>query len=211
MVSSALERNKVFISYSHKDAKYLINGLLPHLQYLEENKRIDLWVDTKLKPGENWQNEVENALASAKVAILLISIDFLNSPFIRKNELPPLLFAAEAEGGTILPVILRPCGELPKSLSRFQAINSPSRTVSRMKGYEREELWVKVAKATADAMSSETSMEKKIHKEALLNEGKDDNRERVNEVLQKMKQGIGLNPASILSKQSKVGEEGEYG
>src|SRR2546428_13547009 len=99
MVSSALERNKVFISYSHKDAKYL-DGLLPHLQYLEKNKRIDLWVDTKLKPGENWQSEVENALASVKVAILLISIDFLNSPFIAKNELPPLLFAAEADGVT---------------------------------------------------------------------------------------------------------------
>ena len=209
MVSSALERNKVFISYSHKDAKYL-DGLLPHLQYLEKNKRIDLWVDTKLKPGENWQNEIENALASAKVAILLISIDFLNSPFIEKNELLPLLSAAEAEGVTILPVILRPSGELPKGLSHFQAINSPSRTLSRMKGYEREELWVKVANATADAMSSYTSMEKKVHKEALLNEETDDYDEELEEALQEFRQRPSLDPTLVLSKQGKVGEEEEY-
>lgn len=81
---------------------------------------------------------------------MLISIDFLNSQFIADNELPPLLAAAESEGVKILPVILRPC-ILPESLSQFQAINSPSRPLSKMKGYEREELWVKVANAIAEA------------------------------------------------------------
>lgn len=146
---------KVFISYSHKDSRYL-KSLLPHLEFLERNKQIDLWVDTKIKPGQRWQDEIESALASARVAILLISIDFLISPFIGSNELPPLLTAAEAEGVKILPVILRPC-TLPKSLSQFQAINNPSRPVSMMKGYEKEDLWVKVASVIAEAMAAHIS------------------------------------------------------
>src|SRR5438270_11408475 len=97
MVSSAPSRTKVFISYSHNDTKYL-NMLLPHLKYLEENKLIELWTDSKIQPGERWQDEIKLALASTKVAILLISVDFLNSPFIQNNELPPLLAAAETEG-----------------------------------------------------------------------------------------------------------------
>lgn len=146
---SAPNRAQVFISYSHKDAKYL-SGLSPHLEYLEKNKLVEFWADTKIKPGEKWRDSIKSALASTKVAILLISIDFLNSQFIADNELPPLLAAAESEGVKILPVILRPC-ILPESLSQFQAINSPSRPLSKMKGYEREELWVKVANAIAEA------------------------------------------------------------
>ena len=148
-------RQNVFISYSHKDEKYL-KGFLPYLKYYEQNKLIDYWADTKIKPGENWQKEIEKALASAKVAVLLISIDFLVSQFIVENELPPLLAAAEAEGLTILPVVLRPC-TLPKSLSQFQAINSPSSPLVKMKGYEREELWVKLANSIMDALNSQKS------------------------------------------------------
>ncbi len=209
MVSSAPVRNKVFISYSHKDAKYLVDGLLPHLQYLEKNKRIDLWIDTKLKPGEDWQDELEIALASAKVAILLISIDFLNSPFIAKNELPPLLFAAEDEGVTILPVILRPC-DIPKSLSRFQAINDLSRTVSMMKGYEREKLWVKVAKETEDAMNSHIA-EMKVPNKALSNE-EVDYEDALEETLREMEQRLSLDPAwVVLLKQNEPEEKEEHG
>jgi len=206
-MSSASDRNKVFISYSHKDAKYL-NGLLPHLKYLERNKSIDFWVDTKIKPGEKWQVEIKRALASAKVAILLISVDFLTSPFIVENELPPLLFAAEAKGMTILPVILRPC-TLPPSLSRLQAINSPSKPLSRMKGYEREELWDKVANATVDAISSQTSIENNTHKGELLDEETDDYDEELEEALQEMRQRS-FNPASVMSKRNKVGGKEGY-
>lgn len=148
MASPMPHRTKVFVSYSHKDAKYL-SGLSPHLEYLKKNQLVEYWVDSKIKPGEKWQDGMKSALATTKVAILLISIDFLNSQFIADNELPPLLAAAESEGLKILPVILRPC-ILPKNLSQFQTINSPMRPLSRMKGYEREEIWVKVANAIVE-------------------------------------------------------------
>jgi hypothetical protein len=164
MVSSAPNRTTVFISYSHEDAEYF-SELSPHLEVLEKNKLIEFWADTKINPGEKWQDKIEAALTSAKIAILLISVDFLNSQFITDNELPPLLAAAEGEGVKILPVILRPC-ILHKNLSRFRAINSPSRPLSAMEEYEREEIWVKVVEAITEAMApqhipEDDSLEKK--------------------------------------------------
>src|SRR5258708_1046700 len=132
MVVSLSNRSKVFISYSHKDNKFL-DSFLPHLRNFERNKLLDFWADTKIKPGAEWKKEIENALGLAKVAVLLISIDFLDSQFVQEIELPTLLTAAEKEGGTILPVILRPC-TLPESLSRFQSANNPSMPVAKMKG-----------------------------------------------------------------------------
>ncbi len=155
MTPSSRNRTKVFVCYSHKDKKFL-EGLLPHLESYAQSSPIDYWVDTKIKPGANWQKEIENALASASVAILLISIDFLISQFIVHNELPPLLAAAQSDGVTILPVILRPC-ILPKSLSQFQLINSPSVPLAKMKGYQREEIWVKVITALRENLDSQVS------------------------------------------------------
>src|SRR2546421_848737 len=107
MVSSSSTRTKVFISYSHKDAKYL-EQLLEHLAYEERNNLIDAWSDKKIAPGSQWREEIKRAIESTKVAVLFISPSFLASKFIAEDELPLLLRAAEKEGAAILSVIVRP-------------------------------------------------------------------------------------------------------
>ncbi|MBV9226697.1 MAG: toll/interleukin-1 receptor domain-containing protein [Acidobacteriaceae bacterium] len=108
-----------------------------------------------MKPGAGWRDEIQRALASAKVGILLISADFLASDFIANNELPPLLEAAEKEGATILSVILSPCRfNETKSLSRFQAVNTPSRPLTGMMKDAQEEVFYKVSKAVEDALQN---------------------------------------------------------
>jgi TIR domain len=92
--------------------------------------------------GKNWREEIRRALEATKVAILLVSADFLASKFIAEDELPPLLEAAQLGGAIILPVILSPCVFEDTPLQQYQAINSPSKPLSKMKGSERDEVWV---------------------------------------------------------------------
>lgn len=143
---SEKKRNKVFISYSQLDKEYLIDIQRHFKPFLNQ---IDFWDDTKIRPGQKWKNEIRNAIDETKVAILLLSTDFLGSDFISTNELPPLLESAEKDGTVILIVILKPClFEEFNELNQFQAMNSPNHPISKMDNNDREELFVNLVRQT---------------------------------------------------------------
>lgn len=138
-------KTKAFISYSHKDRIYL-DRLLTHLKPLERKGLLDVWQDTKIKTGEQWQHKIDTALNNASIAILLLSADFMASDFIVENELPPILSNAEVNGTKIIPVILSHCRfSREPSLSRFQAANLPNEPLSVMSLEEREAIYDKLA------------------------------------------------------------------
>ncbi|MEI2781232.1 MAG: toll/interleukin-1 receptor domain-containing protein [Candidatus Competibacter sp.] len=147
-------RQQVFISYAHADAKWL-KRLQVHLKPLERDHRIECWDDTRIQPGMDWRREIDQALARARVAVLLVSGAFLASDFIAKNELPPLLDAAEREGALILPIILGPCRfERTPELSRFQAANPPSKTLEGMKKAEWEQVLKEIGERIEDFLKT---------------------------------------------------------
>lgn len=120
----------IFISYSHADEKWL-ERLKQHLKVLSRHyNSVEYWADTKLRGGDRWREEISSAINRANVAILLVSTSFLASDFIVNDELPPILYKAEEEGTTILPVIVSPCDFSDSELGKFQAINSPDRTLA---------------------------------------------------------------------------------
>ena len=144
--SETKNRNKVFVSYSHLDEEYLKDIKRHFKPFL---KHIDFWDDSKIQPGKKWKEEIRTAISETKIAILLVSTDFLGSEFIATDELPPLLRAAEEEGAVILILILKPClFEEFSDLNQFQAMNPPSRPISKMDINEREELYVNLVRQT---------------------------------------------------------------
>lgn len=154
MSSPKARRYKVQIFYSHKDLKWL-NRLQIHLKPLERDGLVEHWDDTLIKPGSTWRGEIRNALESAKVVVLLISADFLASDFIVRDELPPLLAAAEAEGVIILPVILSPSRfQSAPSLAQFQTVNSPVKPLIGLSEGDQERIWVKLTESIESALTS---------------------------------------------------------
>src|SRR6266516_2284533 len=135
------ERRKIFVSYSHKDIRYLRRFRTYMQQYLRnEQDLLKLWDDTEIQGGQLWYREIKKALETTRVAVLLVSANFFASEYIIKHELPLLLAAAEAEEVTLVPVIIGPCALDTSPLHSYQAMNSPSLPLSEIKSHERDKI-----------------------------------------------------------------------
>jgi hypothetical protein len=143
--ATAVVRTDIFISYSQRDKAWM-ERLKTHLKPLERDFHINVWVDTRLRSGDNWRAEIEKALAQTKVAILLISPNFLASDFIHTDELPPLLKAAAKEGTTILPLLLSTSAFSLTPLGAFQAVNSPEQPLDLLTEGQVNQTLFQVAK-----------------------------------------------------------------
>lgn len=134
---------KVFVSYSHTDREWL-ERLRVHLKPLRGS--IDIWDDTRIKPGAVWHDEIRRALAGARAAILLVSADFLASDFITTEELPALLKSAGDGGTEILILVLGPCRfHSVEGLARYQTVNDPKEPLIGLTKLKQEELFVSTA------------------------------------------------------------------
>ncbi len=144
-------RDKVFISYSHADAHYMTE-FSKFLRLYMNNELMAVWDDTRIRPGEPWEESIEHALASAKLAVLVVSVDFFDSEFIRKRELPPLLEAARSGSVTILWIPLRTSPVELTAIWEYQPMHPPERPIVSLPGrHARERAWKKICEDIRDA------------------------------------------------------------
>lgn len=112
-------RTSAFISYCHKDKKWLDQLMTMLTPSIRNGLRI--WSDQDIESGAFWREEINRALAEAKVAILLVSVDYLASDFIHKVELPAFLQASLEDGLRILWIRLDYCRVDQSPIWAYQA------------------------------------------------------------------------------------------
>lgn len=149
--NQVVKRDKLFISYCHKDAKFL-KELLLHLKPLERAGLIAKWSDEEIAPGSKWFEEIKAALATTKVAVMMVSPGFLASDFIHEHELGPLLKEAEQGGVRILWIPVRASVYKETPLKNYQAVISPDKSIAEMKA-ERDKAWVKICEEIKKALN----------------------------------------------------------
>jgi len=149
---TTLVRDQIFISYSHKDRQWL-DKLLTMLKPLQRQGFIKIWSDTLIRPGTKWREEINQALMSAKIAVLLVTPDFLASDFIAKDELPPLLEAAEKEGLTVLWVAVSYSMYKVTEIGSYQALNNPAEPLDSLPPFRINQELVSIAEKIKEITS----------------------------------------------------------
>ena len=148
-----LKRNQVFISYSQKDLAWL-NEFKTILSPMMRNKTLDVWFDRKIKPSQEWRKEIDLALAATKVAVLLVSPNFLASDFVMSEEFPYLLKVARTEKVKLLWILLSSCLYEETPLKDYQAAHNISKPLASLSESERHEVWVMICKHVREAANA---------------------------------------------------------
>jgi hypothetical protein len=149
-MTASPQRQGVFVSYSHSDTKWL-ERLRIFLKPALGSEAI--WDDTMLKPGESWKDEIERAIARARVAVLLVTPAFLASPFIVDDELPRIIERQTKEGLTIIWIAVEPSPFEYSPLSVYQAANDPRRPLSTLRRAQQDMVLVQITERIIAAVN----------------------------------------------------------
>lgn len=149
--SQGTARDTIFVSYSHQDKAWL-DRLQVHLKPLTKRRRLRSWDDTQIKPGAAWKEEIRRALATAKVAVLIVSPHFLASDFITDEEVPVLLAAAKQAGLTVIWFVVRACSYDETDIPNYQAVLDPKRPLAGMSDADVDDALVQICRQISEAM-----------------------------------------------------------
>jgi hypothetical protein len=128
----------VFVSYAHEDEGYK-NELLKHLKPLEQLHLVDAWHDRRIKAGEEWGKMISDQLQRADIILLLVSIDFINSPYCHDIELEKAIQLHRQGKARVIPVILRNCLWHHMPFADLQALPTDGKAISAW-GHQDEAL-----------------------------------------------------------------------
>jgi hypothetical protein len=131
---SGKDRVRVFISYRHAD-----RNLANRLYELLQERHVAAWYDPLIPYGTDWREAIVKYLSTARVMVVLLSSDALESEELRKE-----LAVAVQEDVPLLPVRLedvKPRGAFAYELARsdwFDIFDDPASRLPELADFLRE-------------------------------------------------------------------------
>ncbi len=143
-VWSSLEPLKLFLSYSHKDEKY-VEEIRKDLILMERNGLIRTWYDRSLQAGERWEESTLHELKTSDIIICQLSRDFLASDFCVLTELDTAIKRKLEGEAELIAYVLKECGwkEVP-NLKEFQVLPKDAKPLSDWKN-GKDKYWRSIA------------------------------------------------------------------
>lgn len=144
-------RHQVFISYSHKDQEWF-NKLQMMLAPVEVFHGIKVWDDKEIMPGTYWHDAIKNALSQTRLAICLVSRNFIDSSFITKNELSYFKKEAEKQNVRIFPISISHIEDHENPFKEIQFVNDPAFPFDELNDEKQHELLTRMVDQLIDIM-----------------------------------------------------------
>jgi len=142
---------KVFVSYAHKDESFK-KELDIQLKLIGMQTPIHIWTDEDITPGQEWDNEIKQALEGADVILLLVSTDFLVSNYINDVEIKKAMERYNRGETLVIPIIIRPTQFTNFELGKFQALPKLGKPIDTWDN--RDEAWLNVSQGLLKVFSS---------------------------------------------------------
>ena len=160
--------NHIFISYAHEDVRWR-DEFERMLAPARERGLIEVWSDGSIAAGEDWKRNIQRALESSRVGLLLVTDFFFSSEFITKVELANLLTAAKSRGVSIRWVPISPCLYDLTDLEGFQACWNPEKSLDGLSDAERKAAIRKICSEIVEDFGKKASKVSIGRKEEILN------------------------------------------
>lgn len=139
---------RIFFSYSHRD-EALRNELEKHLTALKHQGVIEMWHDRRIGAGQEFDQEISENLERAEIILLLVSSDFISSPYCYGIEMTRALERHRNGEARVIPVILRPSYWHNLPFGRLLATPTDGQPVTKFAN--QDEAFLEITRAIHDA------------------------------------------------------------
>ncbi len=144
----------VFIAYAHEDEP-LLKELEKHLAGLRNQGLITAWHDRNISAGAEWEHQINVHLNTAQIILLLISANFLASPYCYNIEMRRALERHELGEARVIPIILRPSDWKNALFGKLQALPRNGKPItSRGRRDGRDQAFLEVISGIREAIQN---------------------------------------------------------
>lgn len=147
------KKNTVFISYSKNNVSWL-NRFQVSFKAMEKFAGIKIWDDTSILAGKDRREEIAAVLKNTKIAIFLVTPDFLTSKFMLESELNYFMDIFNKQDIPVIWIaVIHSLYELTP-LKNIQCINNPEYPLASQTSSEQDESIYEICKKITVLMKS---------------------------------------------------------